>query len=361
MTSTSILDNRFSRDLKALRLHSSYGKQTARRLLFPSSWEPELASYVGPMNQAVTQWFIERGFIDDPSSLSIIEQERNDLYSGYPFSWASFDRCALITKVNAMWLLFNDVASEHNTDYWAATQLSFDDYERALCSDALSLRAVPFLRAWHELFESMATSMSHGWRKRFVDHYLKWLSYKSIEREAYAPFVTKDSQPDLDAYIDIRTVTIGMQPVYLFIEFAQGFEVPQEALLCNEMRDLHEIGTRLVLFANDLACLEKDMDIGWPNAVTVIRSQYGLSLQEAIEFLIRLHNDYISKFVDIEHSLPSFNEHTDTLVKHYLSRVHYVIRGFSEWALRAERYRWKHSLINERPIVIASFTDTYDP
>lgn len=360
MATNDIRDNRFSRDLERFRSCCPH-RQGARRLLFPRSWEPELASYVGPMNEAVTQWFVDRGLVDEPGLRCIVEKEQNDLYGGYPFSWASFDRCLIVAKINALWVLFDDVVTERVTGHWNGSDLPLDVYDRALRNDDTVPCADPWFRAWRELIHSMASSMSCSWRSRFVDSFMEWLRFATRERETYAPHLEKGSLPDLDTYVNIRSVTIGVQPIYSIIEFAQGFEIPEEASLCNEMLDLHEIGKRLICFANDLCGLEKDLEIGWPNAVTVVQHQYGLSLEEATDYAVRLHNEYVSTFVDIERSLPRFDAHTDALVKHYLSRVHYVIRGFAEWEVRAERYRWKGILANERPIVTASFTDTYEP
>lgn len=360
MATNDIRDNRFSRDLERFRSCCPH-RQGARRLLFPRSWEPELASYVGPMNEAVTQWFVDRGLVDEPGLRCIVEEEQNDLYGGYPFSWASFDRCLIVTKILALWLLFDDIVTEKGVNYWNGDKLSLGVYERALRNGEFSPGVDPFFLVLCDLLNTMILNMSQAYKDRFTGLFMEWLRFAAQERETYASYLKKGSCPDLDTYVDIRAAAIGMRPTFPLIEFAQGFEVPPEALLCKEMIALHEIGNRLVVLANDLAGLEKDIEIDWPNTITIIQLQCELSLDEAVDYTVQLHNEHVFTFVDIERSLPRFDAHTDALVKHYLSRVHYVIRGFAEWEVRAERYRWKGILANERPIVTASFTDTYEP
>ncbi len=330
------------------------------RLLYPPSWGPKLSPYAGAMSAVIADWLISLNIIQDGPTRQLYEEERADLYGGYPYSSASFDRLIVASKFLVLWIPFDDIVTEGDRDYWRRSGLSIHNYGEALRGGELAPNADRFLRAWWEIGQSFVPTMSQRWRDRLAHGFQKWLEYTVREHEIYEPLRHQDKLPDLSTYIHVRTVTVGADATFDLIEYVEGFELPEKAKTCGEVNALHALAIKIIFLVNDIFSLEKDLEANWPNIVTVIRQQFKLGLFEALEAAVDLHNESVSAFLDLERSLPSFGPGIDSFLQSYVSKLHFVIRGLTEFQLHAERYRWKEQLAPERirhRITVASFSD----
>src|SRR5205814_982728 len=100
--------------------------------------------------------------------------------------------------------------------------------------------------------------------------------------------------------------------------------------------------TEVIILANDILSLGKDMVTGWPNVITVIERERGLSMPDALEQAVEMHNVAVRRFLEREKDLPAFGGDAGTLARIYVDRLHFVIRGFTEFESSAERYRRMH-------------------
>jgi hypothetical protein len=313
-------------------------------LVYPSSWRPSLNPYAALSSEAAAQWFRALGVVHDDRSSRVLREERADLYGGFPYPHANFEHLTTVTKFLALWMLFDDLVTEATGDYWSAHGLTIDDYAASLRGEAPPPRADPFLRAWAALGRAFADRMSPAWSARLSDRFVAWLRMTIRERETYAALREQRRLPDPATYLEIRTVTVGVLPTFHFIEYVEGFELGREAIEHPIVAKLHADGVLLELLSNDLASLEKDMAAGWPNMVTVIQAAEQLSLPDAVERVVEKHNGVLAEFLALEAALPDLGPAIDPFLRAYVERMHYVVRGFAEFQLRAERYRWKAEL-----------------
>ncbi len=310
-------------------------------LLYPLSWKPVLNPYAGLVKRRATDWFQSLGIVFDKKTRVLLDEERTDLYGGFPYPVANFEHLTTVSEFVALWILFDDLAMESG-GYWERHGLTIKDYELALRTGELSPRADPFLRAWWELGRRFAAKMSDRWMARLADYFVLWLEGARRERDTYSTLAASAELPDLATYLSIRTVTIGARPTFWFNEYAEGFELPDQVMDHSLMVLLHDLGTELIFLANDILSLGKDIGAGWPNVVTVLQRERGLELAESLEQAVRMHNDAVKQFVHTERALPSFGPDLDPLVRAYVERMHFVVRGFTEFELGAERYLFAH-------------------
>lgn len=356
MYQNSVRSNRFSQDLDLF----SAGLTRTHRILYPLSWKPELPIWANSMNSLVFDWLDQQGLLSNAAAQSQVKDQRADLYGGYSFGWADFDKCLTITKFLVLWILFDDVVTESDGGYWDRYGLSIQDYTEAMRGGPLSPRADPFLRAWWKLSQEFKSTMSQRWMERWASLFAGWLASTVRERETYELLRSNEKLPDLDTYVSIRSLTIGVLPTLPLIEFAGGFELPDKVLGCASLNILNGIGCRLKLLANDIFGLEKDLVSGWPNAVTVIARQHGQNLIDALEYTVRIHNEHLAVFMEVERSLPVFGPEEQPLIDRYLEGFHVGIRGLAEFEMRAERYQWKKQLAESsfrHRVTISSFSD----
>jgi pentalenene synthase len=313
-------------------------------LVYPSSWRPTLNPHAARSSRAAAEWFRALGVVHDEPSRRILEEERADLYGGLPYPRADFEHLTTLMKFLALWMLFDDLVTERTGAYFRARGPTIEDYAAALRGDAPPPRADPFLRAYAELGRAFAARMSPAWCARLADQFAAWIRMTIRERETYAALRAERRLPDPATYLEIRSVTVGVIPTFHFIEYAEGFELPPAVVDHPLVRALHTAGMQLELLSNDLASLEKDMASSWPNMVTVIQAAERISLPDAVERVVRMHNDVLADFLATEARLPDLGPAVDPLLRVYVERMHHVVRGFAEFQLRAERYRWKAAL-----------------
>jgi len=313
-------------------------------LVYPGSWQPDLNPYAAPSSRAAAEWFRALGVVRDEVSARVLDEERADLYGGFPYPRASFEHLTTVTKFLALWMLFDDLVTERSGAYWSEHGLTLDDYAVALAGGPLPPRADPYLRAWGELGQAFAARMSPAWCARLSACFVTWLRMTIRERETYAALREQRRLPDPATYLEIRSVTVGVIPTFHFIEYVEGFELPPGVVDHPVLGELHRAGMLLELLTNDVASLEKDMASAWPNMITVVQAAERLSLSEAVDRVVRMHNDTLADFLDAEARLPAFGPGVDPFLRIYVERMHHVVRGFAEFQLRAERYRWKGAL-----------------
>lgn len=329
-------------------------------LLYPLSWKTTLNPYATTASKKTGDWLKELAIVKDQQTLKIFEEERADLYGGYSFPLATPEKLTLITKFLSFWILFDDLAIETPQNYWQENSLSLDDYLVSLRDGDLSFNADPFLRAWWELFESCGTERSQQWRNNFAIEFLNWVRQSVKEYELYTKLKQSGRLPDLNTYMNLRSYTIGVRPTDYLIEYSEGFELPDEVRNHSVMRILQELVIKITFLFNDILGLEKDLIDGWPNAVTVIQQEYGLTLSEALRRAVDIHNECVFNFVDLESRLPSFGDEIDPIVQIYIERTKFVCRGLSEFTAGAERYQWKSKLAPGKvpfKVSIASFVN----
>jgi len=358
------INNKLNSSDRALFINTSAKLNSAQiknhRLFYPLSWKPDLNPYAPTMNQVMADWLTELKIIKDQETLKIVEEERADIYGGYPFPSASFEKLTGVTKFLVLWIIFDDVAIESCDNYWEANNVSIQDYIDAIRGNDLADDTDIFLRAWWEVGQYFAKNMSQKWRDRMANNIAKWLRETIRERETYAALRKCGKLPDLSTYLDIRCTSVGVVETLHLVEYVEDFELPDEVHNHPSIKALHELGTKLIILSNDIVSLEKDMRSGWPNTVNIIQQEYGLTLSEALAQTVELHNDCVSSFIDIESKIPSFGSQIDTFVRAYVKGMRFVVRGIAEFQCGAERYQWKRELAPGKApfaVSLASFVD----
>lgn len=332
------------------------------RLFYPQSWKPTLNPYANVATEVIGDWLKELKIIKDFDTLRLFQEERPDLYGGYSFPLIGFERFTTITKSLVLWIMFDDLAieNENSRKYWTDNNLSLDDYLIALHNGYLSPNADPFLRAWWEIGQSFAEKMSKQWQNSFAKEFVDWVRQSIKEYELYTEMTRSGRFPDINTYFNIRSASVAMIPTCALIEYAEEFELPDEVKNHLVIKTMHELATKIVFLSNDIFSLEKDMINQWPNSVTVIQNEYKLSLDDALNTTVDLHNKCVFSFIDLESNIPSFGNKIDPFLHGYIEKLKFMCRGFTEFELVAERYRWKHHLAPGKvpfKVSVASFAN----
>ena len=149
--------------------------------------------------------------------------------------------------------------------------------------------------------------------------------------------------PDLETYLHMREISVGLYAEFSLSGLADGLELPAKILAHPQIQRMMSLSSRVVGCANDLFTYEKELQQGeLHNLVQVLMTRQRLSKAEAVERAIQLHDEAVREFFMIEQRLPSFGEHDDA-AKRYVSMLQAWMSGHLAWAKETGRYQPSHA------------------
>jgi terpene synthase-like protein len=146
--------------------------------------------------------------------------------------------------------------------------------------------------------------------------------------------------PNTATYVRMRRLTGGLSIVTELEEIIEGRRLPIEVREHTVVRRLTEASHNVVCWANDVVSLGKELRHGEVNNLVIVLNKVErLSLAEAVDRCVELHNAEMNTFVDLEARVPSFWPEADATLQHYISSLRARMRGVFDWSSETARYR----------------------
>ncbi|KAJ3512151.1 hypothetical protein NLJ89_g3690 [Agrocybe chaxingu] len=161
---------------------------------------------------------------------------------------------------------------------------------------------------------------------------------------------------DIDSFLALRQRTIGVAPSYIIGQMYM--DLPDYAVEHPAIHNLARYGAELIFFENDLYSYDIEQSRGESdhNLVTVIMKQLGLTEQEAFDWIGRLHEETVEKFLLEYQKVPKFEDERVTKgTADYVSVIGTWVRANDQWHFETRRYFGKDGLRvqNERTISLS--------
>jgi 5-epi-alpha-selinene synthase len=197
---------------------------------------------------------------------------------------------------------------------------------------------------------SQDTLFSHALidlRKRTLQRAsIKWFNYFISYLEDYfygcvqeATNRAKGIVPDLDTYIMIRRSSVGVYAVLALSEFCNQFIIPDVLRNHHLVKKLELITTDIIAWSNDIFSASREIASGdVHNLIFVLHYHKKISLEKAIEQVVKIHNEEVHSLIKVESSLSFFSEELDVEITKYISGMHSWIRGNLDWCYESYRY-----------------------
>jgi avermitilol synthase len=145
--------------------------------------------------------------------------------------------------------------------------------------------------------------------------------------------------PDLDSYLRLREVTIGLQVMFSLVGVVEGFNLSDQVCQHAALQRLTTRTSNIVGWANDLFTYEKEIIQGqMHNLVLVLMNERRLTIAEAVKQAVALHDSEVKSFLQEVEQLPSFGP-ANAGVRRYVEMLKCWIRGHLDWAHETGRYR----------------------
>lgn len=123
------------------------------------------------------------------------------------------------------------------------------------------------------------------------------------------------------------------------IPVIDNLDLPEAILFHADLHKLTIAARNAVCFANDIFSLQKEIAHGDEhNIVLLLQKQYHLSIAEAIDQAIAIHNEEIDTFINAWQQLPSYGSY-DADVQCYIKTLGAILSGDIVWSLN-ETHRY---------------------
>ena len=147
------------------------------------------------------------------------------------------------------------------------------------------------------------------------------------------------SVPDLATYMKIRSFTSGVFIYCDLIQIVDRIALPPEVIEHPTVKRLKLATNNVSTWANDIFSLQKEVGEGQThNLVVVLQHEYQISVQEAVERAVEIHDAEVRTFIELSAQLPSFGAQIDAELQRYISGLRSWMRGCLDWYLETGRY-----------------------
>jgi len=169
--------------------------------------------------------------------------------------------------------------------------------------------------------------------------FTKMISRYFTGLETELKYKKNKTYPSVEECIALRENSICLYPFLQLTEVETGVILPPEIHEHPVIQRLQALACHLVTFFNEVQSVIKDeaTDSIYYNIVKVIQHEKQMSLKEACLEDLRLHNDDLKEFVELQTSLPDFGIWQDAVVNwvHYMSMV---LSGWKNISTKLDRY-----------------------
>lgn len=306
----------------------------------PKSWRSPVVRnpHASEAQRLVIEWFADLGC----TSQELERARAFDIagYVGMPFPMLPRDKTIFVARFLSLWLLWDDMHVERLEHRWRIGA-------EHLLTGRRPTEMTHFDEGWWQLFEELATERSAGWLQGICQAMATWSNVAEEEAAAMQRYAETGVCPGFERQLELRVATIGMYATLYLLESAYGAELPQEFHQHPTVQRLKWLSNELVGLGNDIFSFAKDHAQRQPNLVSTLMKERGLSVEEAIQVLIRRHDEAILEFDILAGLLGSWSPRFDPLIQHWLRDVRFAALGFSLWEAQAPRYTAYKVVANE--------------
>ncbi|RDS83836.1 hypothetical protein DWU98_05885 [Dyella monticola] len=281
----------------------------------------KLSPYAHDIEAETIAWMHAFGLIPDPCYLEKVRRMAVWGYAGFSHPFASYEQLLLYSKYITLWLLWDDLVMEKETDLndilngvasafrWADEPLQEQDQ---------------YIRAWRSIIDGYKNlGVSSHYIARLRRKMMTWV--RTVASENHSIYVKGQVSPWV--HLRRRLITIGVIPTaqLIDVDIADMDQLPAA-------RRVVMVASAIVAMVNELVSVEKDADR--VNLVVLIQNWYGCNFESAYDCVIGMCRAELAKLPGLVQALPAGLQAWGVLMQH-------MAEGFSYWHFVCPRYDHK--------------------
>jgi terpene synthase-like protein len=329
---------------------SGLQREPTRRFHFrvPPRWRSPILEnpFAADAERRVIQWFEELGCT--PSEVARAQKFDAAGYVGIPFPSLSRHKTLRIAKYLSLWLLWDDVEVETLESRW---KIEADH----VLSDLRPERMSRFDEGWWQLLSELAVERSPAWIERLCQAMAIWNAAAVEEAVVTKTHRERGELVSFDRQMELRIATIGMYATVHLLDDAHDHERPRELYDHPTVRRIETLAGQIVGLGNDLLSLGKDCAEDQCNLVTTLMRERGISIDDAIEQLVHMHDEALEELDTLGDALERGAGAAAPYVARWLQDLRYASLGFSLWESQAPRYT-AHKIVVAGQIIEPQFS-----
>lgn len=195
--------------------------------------------------------------------------------------------------------------------------------------------------------------MPELWMKRFAQELSDFVQYGM---GGEVPFKVSRTFPSTAHFMTFREFSIGMRPCLIAAEFMLADVLPDIIANHPVLRRLLALAARIVAWQNDIHSLRKEYgkDTETLNLIFVLQRENNLSLEEAVEECMRIHDEEVEEFISLQTNLPDFGIYNESVATYVLGlgiQIQgvntYYLSGTQRYLIRGAGFAWPEKRFEE--------------
>ncbi|RWS23355.1 terpene cyclase-like protein [Leptotrombidium deliense] len=256
----------------------------------------------------------------------------------YPYG--DYERILIISKFMVQIFILDDIIEKKQSgcDFYDSLMKHGNENKDLIelldkCNED---KETPFVVSFADIWKQLKNFSNISWQKRFAESYIWYLKTTEWEKKNIAD----NRVPSLNEYLEYRHFAGGVDMFLNLIEIARDIFIPDFVAVNMTFQRLFYIAGTHVCLVNDIHSFEKEKMIGQiHNMVNIMKHEYNICEQEAIDKATNFVNDEIEKFVVSEKQLlPIYEGEVNECVLKYLDGLKTWMSGNHDWGIKCDRY-----------------------
>ncbi|WP_437634410.1 terpene synthase family protein [Sorangium sp. So ce854] len=304
---------------------------------FSASCHPD----VDVVHRRTLQWVRRLRLTADHRSLSRVKAANVAHLAAWLLPAASVQTVQLASDFTAALFLLDDSYDEGNisVDPEAVARLN-ERYLGELFGYVKADLSDPVARGLLDIRDRIKGDHPNFFLNRWLSHFQYYYEANLWEANNRA----RQRVPGVDEYLMMRRFSGAVYTYCDLLELLLDRPLPLEVVRHPLLQSVRDICNDVLCWTNDYFSLGKELRSGEVhNLIIVLMNSDGMTLEDAIARLRRMHDERIAEYQDIKEKVLASWPGDD--VRRYLDAADAMIAGNQRWALAAGRYSGLESLV----------------
>ncbi|GBE93123.1 terpene synthase family protein [Nostoc cycadae] len=323
------------------------------KLIFPDLYCPfpsQVNQYVDVLEDYAFEWVQQFNLLKNTSEYQLFSKAKFFLLAAYTYPYCQIEELKIANDWMS-WLFVLDDKCD-SSDLGKQPELLKTLHSRFLeifNGSEINKHDIPLSHALNNLRQRMlqiGNARCFNYFAISLKKYFDGCVLESINRAS-------TQVPDFDNYQMIHLLSSAVDISIDISEFCNHHLVSDFVRNHESIKKLKMMTNKIICLCNDIFSAPKEMASGdVHNSIIVLHFQHKIPLNQAVAIVANMHNQELQSFLDLQASIPYFNEEINHEVTKYLSGLHTWIRGNFDWSCNSGRYQ-TGTMQNQIPAQVA--------
>lgn len=295
---------------------------------------PSLNAYVQEVEHKSLDWAKTYNLVVNEKASLILETAKIGWLAARVYPNAGLNEVCFVSQFNTWLMFFDDFCDEtlngRNTELLSPVLNDLTGIMEQCKANDGQLE-LPLVTAFENLWQYINTHGTLQWKihfKKSCKDFFEAMLWETENRECGIAI-------GLKTYERMRPFTGAMYVVFDLVEIIEGVFLEEEIRNHPVIREARLYAAKTVCWCNDILSARKEADQGDVyNLVLLHQREYGLTLEEATNKVLDLHNEALLKFMNCEKASSNFSASAETSVRSYIAGLSRWIRANYDWSTK---------------------------